>query len=104
TLLAVGGLLWRRQWLREPAWQMLFATLVRAGAADMVYNLTFTQFQGGYLFTALVPIGCLLVAGWAAWLPARLQLGGTHAIALLLVALNAYALLRVLAPGFAPPG
>jgi 4-amino-4-deoxy-L-arabinose transferase-like glycosyltransferase len=104
SLLALGGLAWRRDWLRDPRWQLLVATLVCAVVAYIVYNLAFTQFQGRYLFTALVPIACVLVAGWSAWLPVRYKLLGTFAIAALLVALNAYALVRVLTPGFAPSG
>jgi hypothetical protein len=68
------------------------------------YNLSFQQFQGRYLFTALAPIAVLLVAGWAAWLPARLAPWGLGLVAGLLISLNAYSLLRVLEPGFAPPG
>jgi hypothetical protein len=30
----------------------------------LVYNVTFVQFQGRYLFPALVPIGLLAVLGW----------------------------------------
>jgi len=104
TVLAVAGLAWRREWLRQPAWQLLLATVISAWVAYMVYNLAFKQFQGRYLFTALVPIGCFLVAGWASWLPARMKGVGTLAIAALLVGLNVYALLRVLAPGFVPSG
>jgi hypothetical protein len=102
SLLAVAGLVWRRDWLRDPRWQLMVATVACAVIAYIVYNLAFTQFQGRYLFTALVPIACLLVAGWSAWLPARFKVLGTLAIALVLVALNAYALVRVLTPGFAP--
>jgi len=47
---------------------------------------------------------CFLVAGWSAWLPVRFKVIGTLAVAVLLVALNAFALVRVLTPGFAPSG
>jgi 4-amino-4-deoxy-L-arabinose transferase-like glycosyltransferase len=104
TLLAAAGLAWRREWLLHPGWQMLLATIVGALIAYIVYNLAFKQFQGRYLFTAVVPICCLLVAGWATWLPARLKVAGALAMAVLLVGLNAYALVRVLTPGFAPAG
>jgi hypothetical protein len=102
TLLGVLGLLWRRAWLHQPAWQLLLWTVVGALLAYVAYNLMFKQFQGRYLFTALVPICCLLVAGWSAWLPARLQAPAVWAVALALVGLNAYALTRVLVPGFVP--
>ena len=85
--------------------QNIFAVvLVFAVLAFVGYNLAFEQFQGRYLFTALTPIAILLVTGWAAWLPARAQPAGLLLVAGLLVALNAYALLRVLALGFAPTG
>jgi hypothetical protein len=104
TLLAAAGLAWRRAWLRHPGWQMLLTIVGCALIAYIVYNLAFKQFQGRYLFTALVPICCLLVAGWAAWLPARLKVTGALAMAVFLVGLNAYALVRVLTPGFGPSG
>jgi hypothetical protein len=66
------------------------------------YNLTFEQFQGRYLFPALVPIATLLVAGWAAWLPRPAQVYGVVLVAIILLGLNGYALTRVLVPGFAP--
>jgi len=104
TVAAALGLAWRRDWLRQGRWQLLCAIVLSAFAAYIVYNLAFKQFQGRYLFTALVPIGSLLVAGWAAWFPARSQAVAVVALALLLIAVNAYALVRVLGPGFAPPG
>jgi hypothetical protein len=53
------------------------------------------------LFPALVPIAILLVTGWAAFVPARLQ-AAVFVVPMALVAINAYALMRVLVPGFAP--
>jgi len=49
-----------------------------------------------------VPVAILLVGGWAAWLPRGAQTWGVLLVGLGLVALNAYTLLRVLVPGFAP--
>ncbi|HEY0582189.1 MAG TPA: glycosyltransferase family 39 protein [Chloroflexota bacterium] len=88
----------------QPAWRLLLLTVAAAVVALIGYNLTFLQFQGRYLFTALVPIGALLVAGWAAWLPRPTRAWGVLLIGVLLVGLNAYALTRVLVPGFAPAG
>ena len=65
--------------------------------------MTFEQFQGRYLFTALAPIAIALVLGWAAWLPVRVRPWGALVVAVALVGLNAFTLVRVLAPGFAPP-
>jgi 4-amino-4-deoxy-L-arabinose transferase-like glycosyltransferase len=104
TLLAVAGLVWRRDWLDQPAWRLLLVTVLAAFIAYIAYNLAFKQFQGRYLFTALVPMCSLLVLGWATWLPRRLQAAGAFAIGLVLVGLNAYALTRILMPGFAPAG
>jgi hypothetical protein len=102
TLLGVLGLVYRRDWLTQPAWQLLGWTVLAALLAYVAYNLAFKQFQGRYLFTALVPICSLLVAGWSAWLPTRLRVTGVWGIALVLVGLNAYALTRVMQPGFGP--
>ena len=99
TLLAAIGLSTNAGILGERAWQLLLATAFIAILAFVGYNLSFVQFQGRYLFTALVPIAILLVRGWSA-IPPRPW--ASPAIALALVALNAYALLRVLVPGFAP--
>jgi hypothetical protein len=104
TVVAVAGLLRERRRLVEPGYQLLLATLGAALLAYVGYNLTFEQPQGRYLFTALVPLGALLVVGWSAWLPKAAQGWVALAIPLLLVGLNAYALLRVLVPGFAPSG
>ena len=93
------ALTWRR--FIDPTWQLLLATVVVACVAYVGYNLSFVQFQGRYLFTALVPIAILLVAGWSALVPRRARLA-VYVVPVALVALNAYALVRVLVPGFAP--
>jgi 4-amino-4-deoxy-L-arabinose transferase-like glycosyltransferase len=105
-LAAVGGLglLRRRHWLGQPAWLLLVATVCAAGIAFVGYNLSFEQFQGRYLFTALVPIAMLLAAGWSGYIPRRWSAWGVALVGALLVGLNAYALVRVLVPGFAPTG
>jgi 4-amino-4-deoxy-L-arabinose transferase-like glycosyltransferase len=102
VVIALGGLaIERRRLFAKPSWRLLLATLGAAVVGYIGYNLTFEQFQGRYLFTALVPIAMLLVLGWAAWLPRRLQGWGLVLVGMGLVGLNAYALLRVLVPGFA---
>jgi hypothetical protein len=103
TLLALGGLVRQATTLRggvQPGWLVLCGTLAAAWLAYVAYNLMFQQPQGRYLFTALVPLAILMVVGWAAWLPGRLRAPGTWVLAALLIGLNAYALLRVLGPGF----
>jgi hypothetical protein len=102
STLAVVGLVIDRERLREPVYQLLLATLGAAVVAYVGYNLAFEQFQGRYLFTALVPIATLLVAGWAALLPARARASSVLLLVAAMIALNAYTLLRVLVLGFAP--
>jgi hypothetical protein len=105
TLVAAAGLLLLgRRLFHQPPWQLMLATLAVAFVAYIGYNLAFEQFQGRYLFTALVPVAVLLVGGWSAWLPRRFQEPGTLLLSLGLIALNGYALVRVLVPGFAPGG
>ena len=104
VVMALLGLERARRPLRTPPWLLVLATVVLAVVAYIVYNLSFEQFQGRYLFTALVPICALLVLGWAALVPARWRVAGVLAIGFGLVALNAYVLLRVVGPGFAPSG
>jgi hypothetical protein len=81
---------------------LVLLTLGGAAVGYVGYNLAYEQFQGRYLFTALVPLAILLVGGWAAWLPRGAQAWAVLLVGLGLVALNAYTLLRVLVPGFAP--
>ena len=103
TLLAIVGLLAERRF-RQPTYLLMLGTLVAALIAYAGYNLSFQQFQGRYVFTALVPIAVLFVAGWAALLPRCLRSYGVLVLAAAMVGLNAYVLMRVLAPGFAPAG
>jgi hypothetical protein len=104
SLAALVGLAIDRRRLERPAWRFVLATLGMAVLAYIAYNLAFEQFQGRYLFTALVPIALLLVAGWAALLPNRVQAWGVLLVGSGLVVLNAVALTRVLVTGFAPVG
>jgi 4-amino-4-deoxy-L-arabinose transferase-like glycosyltransferase len=99
-LIAVGGLAWQRDWLDEARWRLIGITLALALLAYVGYNLSFQQFQGRYLFTALVPFALLCVLGWTAWVPTRLGFAAAGIGGAALVVLNAYALTRVLAPGF----
>jgi 4-amino-4-deoxy-L-arabinose transferase-like glycosyltransferase len=76
---------------------------VLAGLAWLVlvgYNLTYEQAQGRYLFSVLVPICTLLVLGWSALSPRALRTYVPLALALFLVALNAFVLARILPPAF----
>lgn len=69
----------RRDWCALPEEErlglVLLALLAILSAASLVgYNLTFVQYQGRYLFLALVPAGVFLTLGWRqvaqrAWRP-----------------------------------
>jgi 4-amino-4-deoxy-L-arabinose transferase-like glycosyltransferase len=96
------GLVMARRRLVEPEWLLMVATVLVAFVAYVGYNFAFEQFQSRYVFTALTPIAALLVLGWATLLPRRTLPWSVLALTTALVALNAYALLRVLVPGFAP--
>jgi 4-amino-4-deoxy-L-arabinose transferase-like glycosyltransferase len=104
SLIGVAGLVFNRRCFPDPVWKLLLGSIVAAIVAYIGYNLAFEQFQGRYLFTALVPIAALLVYGWSAWVPPRLRPATCLALALALVALNGYTLARILVPGFAPNG
>jgi 4-amino-4-deoxy-L-arabinose transferase-like glycosyltransferase len=105
TLVALVGLVMQRHRLRPSTWRIVLLTLGAAAVGYVGYNLAYEQFQGRYLFTALVPLVMLLVWGWAAWLPTpTAQAWGVLVLGVLLVGLNAFALMRVLVPGFAPVG
>jgi 4-amino-4-deoxy-L-arabinose transferase-like glycosyltransferase len=102
--IALVGLGRSRCRFNEPAWRLVALTVLAACAALVGYNLTFEQFQGRYLFPAVTAIAALLVAGWAAWLPPSAQRWGVLLAGVTLLILNAYALSRVLVPGFAATG
>lgn len=75
--------------------------------AFFYYNLEFLQWQGRYLFPALIPIALSLVAGidaWRArifsrWEPSRWL---TSVTMMCLFALDIYLLFRVIVPGLSP--
>lgn len=87
---------------------IIFATtIVVVFLAFLYYNIEFVQWQGRYLFPALIPIALILVVGIDFW-RAKL-LGGREAsrwlttLALMcLFALDLYLLFRVIAPGLSP--
>ncbi len=88
-------------------WALLLAALGIVALQFGYYNLEFQQWQGRYLFPALLPIACLLVYGidfwlerllprqtWANWMLPLAMLG--------LAALDVVLLFRVIAPGLSP--
>jgi len=88
SLTALGGLLarlWpRRRQCPAPAVALLIVTLALTVAGYGWYNLTFVQFQGRYLFPALIPLGLFFSMGLGAALSVRWrwQLTGWLTIAL----------------------
>ena len=75
--------------------------------AFFYYNLEFLQWQGRYLFPALIPVALSLVAGidaWRARLFARWELSRwlTPLAMMCLFALDIYLLFRVIVPGLSP--
>jgi len=75
--------------------------------AFFYYNLEFLQWQGRYLFPALIPVALSLVAGidawrarlFARWEPSRWL---TSLAMMCLFALDIYLLFRVIVPGLSP--
>ena len=102
SVAAVLGLLRHVRQLVTPGWRLVLAIALLSLVAYVGYNLAFKQFQGRYLFTALAPLAMLLVAGWSRLVPLRAGPLLAMSFSALLVAANAYALVRVLVPGFAP--
>ncbi len=84
-----------RHWQR-PQKEMLFLlmlTLGLVGAAYLLYNRQFVQFQGRYLYPALIPMGFLLaggLSGWAHLLPAKPYTRWMPVLVMLLLALLAW--------------
>jgi len=71
---------------------LLGVTLALVAAAYVLYNVDFVQFQGRYLYPALIPLALLVaigLAGWTGSLPGRAR---DLAPVLLMFALAAYAL------------
>lgn len=107
SLFALAGLLWRRRiesqaWQRE-AWRVMLLALFLALGALVYYNTEFVQFQGRYLFTALLPFALLITAGLDGW-RVRLKLPGwiLPLPGILLALLDAYLIWRVI-PGALSP-
>ncbi len=112
VLAGVGWLAWlmgvrREGALPRPQQSAIFALLLVAmlltAAQFVYYNLVFQQFQGRYLFTALIPIALGVVLGLDAWLIALQRRipalrWGLVGIIGLLVPLNVYIIWRVI-PG-----
>ncbi len=86
---------------------VLLATLLLVFLQYLYYNIEFQQWQGRYLFPALLPIAIILVYGldyFPARLPARLRWLRwlTPLLLTSLAALDLYLLFRVIVPGLSP--
>ena len=95
---------------RPPAagWLILLATLLIVMLQFGYYNLEFQQWQGRYLYPALIPIACALVYGVDWWrtrlLSRREAARWLTPLALAgLVVLDLYLLARVIVPGLSYP-
>jgi len=53
--------------VRGHIWIILFITILLTGLQFLYYNSEFVQFQGRYLFTAMIPLALLIVIGVDAW-------------------------------------
>lgn len=63
--------------IARPVWLALLTLLSLNIALYVVYNLTYVQHQGRYLFASLIPIALLVTVGWTALLaPLRARLAG----------------------------
>ncbi len=93
---------WDRKQPSTAAIMVLFGTFLLTLGVHVVYNFTFVQHQGRYLFPALLPIGVGVAAGlgyWERpfykrwhWFKYSLPVG----LGVLLICLNGWVILRVL--------
>ncbi len=86
---------------------MMASVMLLAALAFVYYNTQFVQFQGRYLFPALVPFALLIVFGVDVWrerLLGRFEQSAwiTPLIFLLLAGLDLYLLLRYIVPVLSP--
>lgn len=97
----------RRGKVSAKRWLLLLLAIAAVLLQFAYYNLEFVQWQGRYLFPALIPIAFILVFGVDYW---RVRLSGPWSVARWLTpigmaglfALDIYLLFRVIAPGLAP--
>ena len=96
-----------REGRRAQATLIMLVSVLLVSLQVAYYNLEFVQWQGRYLYPALIPIAVALVGGWELWrgrLLGRWQ-GSAWLLPLALMclpALDLYLLFRVIVPGLAP--
>lgn len=105
SLAGLGGALAARREAPEPGlrllWRALWLVVVLTALAYLYYNLEFVQWQGRYLYPALLPLALLMARGLDAWrerlLPGRLRWLAAAAVCAL-APFDLYLLLRVIRP------
>ena len=105
SLAGLSGALAARRESPDPGlrllWQALWLVIVLTALAYLYYNLEFVQWQGRYLYPALLPLALLLVRGLDVWrerlLPDRLHWLAAAAVCVL-APFDLYLLLRVIRP------
>ena len=107
TLGGVSGALLASARRRNAGWLILLTALLIALLQFGYYNLEFQQWQGRYLFPALIPIACVLILGLDWWRTRLLNRWNASRwlipLALSsLFALDLYLLARVIVPGLSP--
>ena len=71
---------------QKQIWIMLISVILLAMAQYVYYNITFVQFQGRYLFVAIIPFAIMLVVGidfWRKMLPGKVSYSEWLTVALL---------------------
>ncbi|MCY4061782.1 MAG: DUF2142 domain-containing protein [Chloroflexi bacterium] len=96
-----------RSRIPRPVYILMLTTLLLVVAQFLYYNIEFQQWQGRYLFPALIPISLTLVYGLDYWRARLLWRWGwlrwlTPLALISLVALDIYLLFRVIVPGLSP--
>lgn len=87
------------------AWALLLLAILLAAGAFLYYNTTYEQFQGRYLYPALIPLALLLALGLdglARLIPHPALRYAALIPPLLLAPLDLYLITRVIAPLLAP--
>ena len=91
----------------RPVLAVLLTTLLLVVAQFLYYNIEFQQWQGRYLYPALIPIALTIVHGVEYWRARLLSRWGwlrwlTPLALTSLFALDIYLLFRVIVPGLSP--
>jgi len=88
-------------WRRQAIWPLALAAILVL-AAFALFNVSFFQAQGRYLFQALPVVAVALVAGWGRLFPTSARSAGYTILWLALMALSALALPLWVLPALAP--